>query len=159
MEACVAFMCEGCRFKRLGECAGLATAGNSEELPTIAKTEAEPGVTYEAHLAAPFNKSHSSPGRGPLSEESIMASHRKFQERDRAKELMERGDYDNKTRLVYYSTDNPPTCSVCGIDVQDQVFIQRDGLVWCIDHAPHLQKNGEICAYCGTKGCPQCQEA
>lgn len=56
-------------------------------------------------------------------------------------EAMELGLYDNKTRLVYYSLENPPKCSVCKKDVQDEVFsFTKSGVIYCIDHSPGIPK-------------------
>lgn len=140
--------CPGCMTRRWFE----GPAGNSERPGTIATEPPKISLVLGekgAGMTATAYQIGTSPS--PLSEESIMASHRRFQQEDRVKELMAREDYDNKAKLVYCPTDSPPTCSVCGKDLQDDVVIQGSmtGLTYCLDHAPHLHGHQE-----GDEGAP-----
>ncbi|UCG05107.1 MAG: hypothetical protein JSV83_14410, partial [Desulfobacterales bacterium] len=51
----------------------------------------------------------------PLSEESFMASHRRFEERDRARELLARPDVQAK--VVYHPAERLPACSHPGCEM------------------------------------------
>ena len=92
------------------------------------------------------NSTGSSSIASPLSEESFMASHRQWTQREKAQELMKRPGYDSKTRMVYHSVDNPPTCSHpgCNKSLTEDIMIRAlDGSFYCLEHAPHLPGHQE----------------
>ena len=97
--------------------------GNSAGSPTIAR-----------HVGEAYRPQE-------YEDRALAQGEEQLEEDPRVQDMMASGKYDPKLKLVYHSTSSPPVCSVCGVDVQDQVFITSGtGVVYCLDHAPHLQE-------------------